>query len=153
MVGTLVVVAVIATMVMPKTARGLVATLVQVANTSTNPVPTTQAPPVLITSAGPFNLVPDGSVTEQGPYDVSSYDAIRFYGDPFTRGTTIVHFQLISVDANGNRFQLDDLVSQAGSAVTGFYPMPGTSLIVRAIATCSTSSCSTIPVNFDIYGR
>ena len=38
--GTLVVVIVIAAMVMPKAAHGIVATLVQVVNTSANPVPT-----------------------------------------------------------------------------------------------------------------
>ncbi len=154
-VGGVAVAGLLGAILTPKAAHGIVATLVQVANTSANPVPTTQAPAVLVATAGPLNLVPDGTVVDEGPYDLSSYGAIRFYGDPVGSGTTIVDFKLIAVDANGKQFQLDDLVSQSGQSVSGFYQLPGTSLIVRVTATCNPASlrCFTVPANFDIYGR
>jgi hypothetical protein len=154
-VGGVAVAGLLGAILTPKAAHGIVATLVQVVNTPANPVPTVQAPAVLVATVGPLNLVPDGTVVDEGPYDLSSYGAIRFYGDPVGTGTTVTDFKLIAVDANGKQFQLDDLVSQSGQSVTGFYQMPGASLLVRVTATCNPASlrCFTVPANFDIYGR
>jgi hypothetical protein len=141
----------------PRTAHALVATLVQVVNTNANPVPVVNAPVVLVGN-GSADLAPDLGPTDFGPFDVSSYSNIRFYGDPAGITTAQVTFELLALDASGNLFVLDTLsaTSQSGAPsafVTGAYSIPGASLKVRVFALCSSSCPSTVHTNFVIYGR
>lgn len=138
--------------------HAFVATMVQVANTAANPVPVTQAP-TATTQIASVNttLTINGAFVEQGPYDVSAYSNIRFYGDPPATGIDAavnVTFFLIAVDANGNPFVLDTLTKSGDFlSVTGAYATPGTLLKVRMRAICSGPCPATIPANFTIYGR
>ena len=141
----------------PRTAHALVATLVQVVNTSANPVPVVNAPVVLVGN-GSADLAPNLGPADFGPFDVSSYSNIRFYGDP--AGSTIaqVTFQLLALDSSGNLFVLDTLTANSldgrpTAFVTGAYSIPGASLEVRVAASCSSSCPNSVHTNFVIYGR
>src|SRR5260370_5328137 len=112
----------------PRAAHAIVATLVQVVNTSANPVPVVNPPSVLVAN-GNVTLA-TGVSSESGPFDVSNYASIRFYGDPSAATQARVSFDLLSVDSTtANLFVLAQLsgISNAGEPVfvTGAYPTPG----------------------------
>ena len=155
--GVVMLIAIFVVLVTPKATHAIVATLVQVVNTSANPVPVVNAPVVLVGN-GSADITPNYGPTEFGPFDVSSYSNIRFYGDPQGPTTAQVTFQLVASDANGNLFVLDTLsaTSENGGPsafVTGAYSIPGASLKVRVFALCSSSCPNSVHTNFVIYGR
>jgi hypothetical protein len=167
--GTLVVAVVIATVAMPKAAHGIVATLVQVANTSANPVPVTptQLPAVQIAAfSGPET--PDGvTMDSHGPYDVSSYATIRLSvaGSNTSRigfclvdpqncpsGAETFTFALIGTDSKNNFYTLDSFKVSQGTSASRTYEAPSTPVQIVIIATCN-GSCGGAAANFALFAR
>jgi hypothetical protein len=144
----------------PRAAHAIVATLVQVTNTSANPVPVTLAATRTVTVANLNRDIPCGTTDDEGPFDVSSYSTIRFIGVA-TFGFDVVpldsaQFQINSIDSAGNPFPLDTLTATgppfgAGTVtVSGVYQMPGTSVQVHITPGCLQSD---VIVNLTILGR
>jgi hypothetical protein len=141
----------------PRAAHAIIATFVQVTNTAANPVPVVN-PPTAVAGSGSADLVAQGTTAEFGPFDVSNYANIRFYGDPAGLSTVKVYFTLVAVDASGNKFLLDELSGTAPTDshvfVTGAYSTPGKSLMVSMFASCVSGTCpGTVHTSFVIYGR
>jgi len=168
-VGGMVIVALVIALAAPKTAHGIVATLVQVANTTANPVPVTpvQDPAVQIAAfSGPE--VADGvTLDTHGPYDVSSYAKIRLsvagtnttkFGfcivDPQScpGGAETFTFALIGTDSNNNPYTLDSFKLPAGTSASHTYEIPSSPVQVVIVATCN-GTCGGAAANFALYGR
>jgi len=169
-VGATTLVMILGAVVAPRAARSsVVAALVQVTNTSANPVPvsTVQLPAVQVTAfSGPETAnaaVPD----VHGPFDVSGYSTIRFSAGgsaPNVSPYCIVQpngcslpsvsyaYALIGFDSNGNSYALDSFTAPGGQSVSRTYELPGTSVEVQILASCNPS-CSSPTANFAIFGR
>ncbi len=133
---------VVGAMVGPRAAHAIVATLVQVTNTSANPVPVMLAATRTVTVANLTRDIPCGTTDDEGPFDVSSYSTIRFigvatFGFDVLSSSDSAQFQLNTIDSDGNPFPLDTLTATGapfvGGTVTvsGVYQMPGTSVQVH----------------------
>jgi hypothetical protein len=167
-VGVVVLAGTFGALLAPKAAHGIVATLVQVANTSANPVPVTpQLPAVQITAfSGPE--VADGvTMDSHGPYDVSGYATIRLsvagsntsklgfclvdpQGCPL--GAETFTFALIGTDSNNNFYTLDSFKLSQGTSTSRTYEAPSTPVQVVIVATCN-GSCGGAAANFALFGR
>src|SRR5690242_15394237 len=107
-VGLLVVVG---AMVGPRAAQAIVATLVQVTNTSANPVPVTLAATKTVTVTNLNVDIPCAQTDDEGPFDVSSFSSIRFiavttFGFEGILAQDNIQFQINSIDSAGNPFPL-----------------------------------------------
>src|SRR5260370_31538489 len=115
---------VVGAMVGPRAAHAIVATLVQVTNTSANAVPVTLAPARTVTVANLNRDIPCGTTDDEGPFDVSNYSTIRFIGvatfgfDPLSPFDS-AQFQINSIDSAGNPFPLDTLTATGAPVVGG----------------------------------
>jgi hypothetical protein len=145
----------------PRAAHAIVATLVQVTNTSANPVPVMLAATRTVTVANLNRDIPCGTTDDEGPFDVSSYSTIRFIGVA-TFGFDVLsisdsaQFQLNTLDSDGNPFPLDTLTATGPSlvggtvTVSGVYQIPGTSVQVHITPGCLQSD---VIVHLTILGR
>src|SRR5436305_1048182 len=106
--AALVLAALVVTIAVPGAASAVTAALVQVTNTSANPVPVTVQPSTTTVAMASAN-VGSNSFTDLGTFDVSQWSSVRFYGDPASPPTFTVRFLLTAVDAHGNRYALDTL--------------------------------------------
>jgi len=144
----------------PKAAHGIVATLVQVTNTSSNPVPVTLAPTKTVTVANLNIDLPCFTTDDEGPFDVSSFSTIRFVAvTTFAFEGAVsqdnVQFQINGIDSAGNPFPLDTLTATGpfligGTVpVSGVYQAPGNSVQVHITPGCQTDEV----VHLTILGR
>jgi hypothetical protein len=152
---------VVGAMVGPRAAQAIVATLVQVTNTSSNPVPVTLAPTKTVTVANINRDLQCGSTDDEGPFDVSSFSTIRFIAVTtfaFEGGAISqdnVQFQINGIDSAGNPFPLDTLTATGpfligGTVpVSGVYQAPGNSVQVHITPGCQTDEV----VHLTILGR
>jgi hypothetical protein len=161
--GTVVVIAVIALLVAPKTAHALVATLVQVANTSANPVPTqdTENP-----ARSPFQkeldfLITDGTIAATASFAVPAGKALVIdfvSGAAFQpAGETMRNYEIITT-VNGvdavHSFAPGQITADAGGGTDQFTSQPAviyadqgsivSFIAVRAQATGLTSGSVTV---------
>ena len=136
----------------PRVAHAVTAALVQVVNTPANPVPVTPAQTTTVIARFQANVPTDGSIIQFGPYDVSQFSNIRFYGDP--PGPPQVSYELLAVDLNtDNRWVLDELTTLSTGSITRAYDLPGANLFVRVSATCPGTCPSSTQVTGILYGR
>jgi hypothetical protein len=167
-VGATTLVIILGAVVAPKAARGVAAALVQVTNTSANPVPVTavQLPAVQVTAfSGPE--ASNGAADVHGPFDVSGYSTIRLSAGgsgPTLVGFCIVNpnncvvgtatygFVLVGSDSNGNSYVLDAFSVQGGLSTSRSYELPGTSVQVQVSVSCN-GGCGSPTANFAIFGR
>ena len=168
-VGGVAVAGLLGAILTPKAAHGIVATLVQVANTSANPVPVTptQLPAVQIAAfSGPET--PNGvTMDSHGPYDVSSYATIRLSvaGSNTSRlgfcivdpqncpsGAETFTFALIGTDSNNNFYTLDSFKVPQGTSASRTYEAPSSPVQIVIIATCN-GSCGGAAANFALFAR
>jgi hypothetical protein len=153
-IAGVVIVALVATLAAPRAAHALVAALVQVTNTTANPVPVTLSATTTQIASFSTTVTPDGRLVEAGPYDVSAYSTVRLVGAPAAGGNTVVHFQLAAVDTSGNEFPLDELVATGKPTVTDVVQTPGTQVTVRMFGGCPPATvCTSTQANFTLYGR
>ena len=162
-VGGFTVIALVIGLAAPKAAHGLVATLVQVANTTSNPVPVSQAPTKTVTVTSLNTSLDCSNPSDEGPFDVSAFSTIRFIASTTTNGefsspisTDSVQFQVNTLDSVGNQFPLDTLTTTfqpffAGTqSVSNAYQMPGNSVQVHITAACTSAILTT---RITILGR
>jgi hypothetical protein len=152
----------------PRAAHGIVATLVQVVNTSANPVPVTPQLPAVQIAAFSGPETPDGvTMDSHGPYDVSSYATIRLSvaGSNTSRigfclvdpqncpsGAETFTFALIGTDSNNNFYTLDSFKVSQGTSASRTYEAPSTPVQIVIIATCN-GSCGGAAANFALFAR
>jgi hypothetical protein len=166
--GTVVVIAAVVALVTPKTAHAIVATAVQVVNTSANPVPVASVsiPAVqIVTFTG--NEVPNsGTADVHGPFDVSGFSTIRLSAgvslptiSPFcivmpngcSIGAITDTVALIGLDSVGNSYVLDSFTVLGGNSTSRTYQLPGTSVEIAISASCG-GACNG-STNFALFGR
>lgn len=136
----------------PRVAHAVTAALVQVVNTSANPVPVTMTQPATtVVERFDTTLPADGTPTQFGPVDISPYSTIRLYADPAFMMSQAT-FELIMIDlATGNQFVLDTFTVTGEASVTRSYDVPGTSLEIRAFNACLT--CPAPSIHGILFGR
>jgi hypothetical protein len=152
-IGGITIVALVMALAVPRAVPGIVATLVQVTNTSANPVPVTPVTAKTVTVANFSRTLLCGTPDDEGPFDVSSYSTIRFIGvanispEQMPGFSDSVQFQVNTLDSAGNQFPLDTLNAStpplfglgATVAASGAYQMPGNSVQLHITPNCSTS--------------
>ena len=167
-VGAVAVAGLFGAILAPKAAHGVVATLVQVANTSASPVPVTPQLPAVQIAVFSGPEVPDGvTMDSHGPYDVSGYGTIRLSagGSNTTKvgfcivdpqncpsGAETFTFALIGTDSNNNLYTLDSFKVAQGTSTSRTYEAPSTPVQVVIIATCN-GTCGGAAANFALFGR
>lgn len=167
--GAVAVAGMLSVILLPKAAHGIVATLVQVANTTANPVPISpvQVPAVQIAAFSGPEIADGVTLDTHGPYDVSSFGTIRLsvagtnttkFGfcliDPQScpSGAETFTFALIGTDSNNNPYTLDSFKLPAGTSASHTYEIPSSPVQVVIVATCN-GSCGGAAANFALYGR
>jgi len=144
------VLALVISLAAPRAVHAITATLVQVQNTPL-PVLPTQTTAVI---AAVSQSVVVGTPVVFGPYDVSEYSTIRFFG---SANAVSAAFQLTAVDSQLHEYVLDQpATTDTVPTVTGAYQTPGTSLkiyVTPGALGINGNKNGTGTVNFVIYGR
>jgi hypothetical protein len=153
--GTALVIAVLAAIVMPKTARPMVATLAQVAHTLANPAPTVWADePTVFEGGAPFNC--EFSTTDActvtlytvPAHKVAVIESVSGVCFNLSPPSTIREFQMHLTGPNGEAVQLSFPSSPPNNSFGGIGNVTEVALNFRAYAFGGTSGA---PITMEAY--